>query len=132
MKQFFDKKLGDFLKVDKDNVQFNAASGQITLKKAEFKADVFDQLHFPVALKGGFIDEMAVNIPMSMFSTGAAKVTISNIFFVFGPHVTDWSWDHVFKCKTRLIELVQKVNDLRSPAKKKKGPAKKGLFIDWQ
>lgn len=34
IKQFFDKKVGDFLKVDEGNLRVDAATGQFHLKKA--------------------------------------------------------------------------------------------------
>eukprot|EP00931_Biecheleriopsis_adriatica_P061226 TRINITY_DN36804_c0_g1_i1.p1 TRINITY_DN36804_c0_g1~~TRINITY_DN36804_c0_g1_i1.p1 ORF type:complete len:1197 (+),score=244.75 TRINITY_DN36804_c0_g1_i1:67-3657(+) len=121
IKNFFDKKVGDFLQVDAGNLHVDPASGQLLLKKASFKSDVFDGLHLPVTLKGGFIDEMSFNLELGVFSSGGtAKVTIKNVFFVLGPHVTDWSYNHVLACKTKLVDLIQKILDLKPKKKKKK------------
>lgn len=115
MKKFFESKMGEFLKADE--MTFNPGSGYVGLKKAEFKTEAFDQLHFPFALKGGFIDEMSFSVPVSVFSNSPAKVKIKNVFFVFGPHITDWTWEDVHRCKTKLIDLIMKIYELK-PAKK--------------
>merc|ERR1712048_824881 len=100
--------------VDAENMLFAPTSGNITLKKASIKADVFDQLHFPLTLRGGYIDEMTTTFTVSLFSTSnAAKVVINNVLLVVGPHTTDWSWNHVHQCKTRLVDLVMKVYELK-------------------
>lgn len=121
VKSFFDSKLGEFLKVEKENVVFNPVTGLCKLGKAEIKAEAFDQLHFPLALRGGFIDELSISFPVNMFGGGAAKVVINNVFFVFGPHTTDWSWEHVYACKTKLVDVVNKIMELRKSKKKDRG-----------
>jgi len=128
LKKFFDQKAGYFINVE--NMQCNPGSGQVSLQKAEFKAEVFDQLHLPFTLKGGFVDEMTVNMPIGLFSETAAHVVIKNVFLVFGPHTTDWSWEHVHNCKSKLIDLVMKVYDLKPPKKKKVN--KGGMFADMK
>lgn len=131
MKKFFDSKLGEFLKAEE--MAFNPGSGYVGLKKAEFKTEAFDNLHFPFALKGGFIDEMSVSLPVSMFSSSAAKVRIKNVFLVFGPHITDWTWDDVHRCKTKLIDLIMKIYELKPPKKaKKKGQQQGGWVADMR
>jgi len=127
MKKLFESKLGGLLKAEK--MEFNATDGYIGLKKAEVITEAFDELHFPFALKGGYIDEMSIAMPVSMFSKAPAKVSIKNVFFVAGPHVTDWTWDHVYKCKTKLVDLVMKIYELK-PSKKKKKKAKGGFMAD--
>jgi hypothetical protein len=130
MKKFFDQKLGDFLKAETMN--FDMTEGLVGIKKAEFKTEAFDNLHFPFALKGGYIDKMTMSVPMSMFSTGAAKVQIKNVFLVFGPHITDWTWDDVHRCKTKLIDLIMKIYELKPVKKVKstKSQAQGGWFAD--
>lgn len=131
MKKVFEKKMGEFLRVEEGNYQCSASS--VRLRQAEIKEEVFDELHLPITLRGGFIEEMSVTFP-GMFGSGSAQVVIKNVFLVFGPHSTDWSWDHVYQCKSRLIDLVMKIYELK-PRKKKKaggGAAKGGYFADLQ
>lgn len=132
VKKFFDQKLGHFVHVLPENMEINPTGGRMSLRKAEFKAEVFDQLHFPIAIKGGYIDEMMVEVPMGFFSSGVARVVIKDVFLVVGPHASTWSRENVYQCKTKLIDLIMKVYDLK-PAKKiptKKAPNKKGYFGD--
>jgi len=128
LKKFFDKKLGDFIKADE--MKFEPGKGYIGIKKAEFKTETFDHLHLPFALKGGFIDEMSVSLPVSMFTTSPAKVVIKNVFFVFGTHATDWTWDDVHKCKTKLVDLIMKIYELK-PVKKAKSKKEQAQANGW-
>lgn len=137
MRRFFDQTVGDFLEVDKSNMQFNPALGQIVLRKAEIRAEVFDELHFPVALRGGFIEEISINLNWAFAARAAAKVVVKNIFLVLGPHTTDWSWTHVYKCKTKLVELIVKILELKPITKKSKekkvvAAPTRNLFTDMQ
>lgn len=129
IKTIFDKKAGDFLKIKPDNMRLNISAGQLYLKEAEFKAEIFDQLHLPFTLKGGFIDEMSVEMNTGSWLRGshsaAAKIVVKNVFIVCGPHRTDWTWTHVQHCKTKLVDTVMKVYELK-PAKKKPKAAGQG------
>lgn len=127
MKKFFEKKLGEFVKAEK--MTFDPGNGYVGLKKGEIKSEAFDQLHFPFALKGGFIDEMSISLPVSMFSNSAAKVSIKNVFLVFGPHVTDWSREDVYKCKTKLVDLISKIYELKPAKKPKKQSQAQGGWV---
>eukprot|EP00746_Dinoflagellata_sp_MGD_P011964 gnl/MRDRNA2_/MRDRNA2_125305_c0_seq1.p1 gnl/MRDRNA2_/MRDRNA2_125305_c0~~gnl/MRDRNA2_/MRDRNA2_125305_c0_seq1.p1 ORF type:complete len:1133 (+),score=269.09 gnl/MRDRNA2_/MRDRNA2_125305_c0_seq1:131-3529(+) len=133
LKKALDKHLGDFLKVNKENVIFNPGQGQVSIKEAEIKSEIFADLHFPVALKGGFIHELSMHLPVSIFSDQVAKVVIKDVFFVFGPHTTDWSWEHVHKCKTRLVDFITKGLELKAgkkaDSKKEVKPKPKGGFM---
>lgn len=123
IKTFFDKKVGDFLKVDQGNLRIDPSSGQFQLKKASIDGSAFDGLHLPVALRGGFIDELSVNLHLDVFNPGGSvslQILIRNVFFVFGPHTTDWSWAHVKQCKSKLVDLVMKIAELKPSKKAKK------------
>ena len=94
VKQFFDKKVGEFLKVDEGNLRVDAATGQFLLKNASIVGQAFDGLHLPVSLRGGFIDELSVHLHLDVFNPGAnvsLQILIKNVFLVFGAHTTDWS-----------------------------------------
>ncbi|CAE7721354.1 unnamed protein product [Symbiodinium sp. CCMP2456] len=123
IKTFFDKKVGDFLKVDQGNLRIDPSSGQFQLKKASIDGSAFDGLHLPVALRGGFIDELSVNLHLDVFNPGGSvslQILIRNVFFVFGPHTTDWSWAHVMQCKSKLVDLIMKIAELKPSKKAKK------------
>lgn len=138
MKKFFDQKLGHFVEVGKDNMLFSPGSGQISMTKAKIRPEVFDQLHIPFTIKGGYMDEVTVHMPTSGFGLWGteqpAKVVINNVFLVFGPHTTDWSYQHVYDCKSKLIDLAMKVYDLKPPKKKAaaKAGAKGGFMADMK
>merc|ERR1711939_1197190 len=56
---------------------------------------------------------------------------------VFGPHVTDWTWEDVHRCKTKLIDLIMKIYELKpiKKAKSKKAQAaaaQGGWFSDMK
>ncbi|CAE8594318.1 unnamed protein product [Polarella glacialis] len=107
LKRIFDEKAGYFLSVDTKNVTIDIMHGRFVLKQAAIKASVFDGLHLPFTLRGGFIDEISINFKLGLFNVGAAaEVVVKNVFFVVGPHTTDWSWEHVQQCKTKLIDLI--------------------------
>mmetsp|Transcript_18077 Transcript_18077/g.58466 ORF Transcript_18077/g.58466 Transcript_18077/m.58466 type:complete len:1127 (+) Transcript_18077:66-3446(+) len=131
LKKLFDEKLGDFLKVDAGNVQFSPSEGRLSLRQAEFKADVFDRLHFPFALRGGFIEEITVNVSATGFfgSEAGAKVVVKNVFLVLSPHVSDWSWQTVCECKAKLVDLIMKVYELKG-SEKKETSSQGGYFFD--
>lgn len=112
-KKIFDHALGNFLQVDSENVHFSPASGQASLRRAEFKAEVFDEIHLPVTLRGGFIEDMSVTLEGSaILGTSKAKVIVKDVFLLFGPHVSDWSWQHVYECRTKLVNLARKIFEL--------------------
>ena len=144
IKQFFDKKVGDILKVDEGNLRVDAATGHFVLKKAPFiktKAfgceasvvgEAFDELHLPLTLRGGFIDELSVHLHLDVFNPGAnvlrhrfetfsrlervlkvnlkvsLQVLIKNVFLVFGAHTTDWSYADVKKAGEALKDLQER------------------------
>jgi len=134
LKKFVDTKLGDFLQVDEENLEFSPSTGHLCLRNAELKADTFNDIHVPFTLRGGFIEEMSVNVHPSAFSSGGfggeskkpVSVLIKNVFMVFGPQLSDWSWEHVYICKTRLVDMIGKLLDLKdlksSKRKKNKKP----------
>lgn len=126
VRKIFEKKVGEFCKVPEGNCQMS--SSEVKLLNAEIKEDVFDELHLPVTLRGGYIDEISLHFA-GMFGTDGARVVIKDIFLVFGPHSTDFSWDHVYKCKSRLIDLFMKIYEIK-PRKKKK--ADKTMLGDFQ
>ncbi|CAJ1360868.1 unnamed protein product [Effrenium voratum] len=122
IKQFFDKKVGDFLKVDAGNLRVDAATGQFVLKKASIVGQAFDGLHLPVTLRGGFIDELSIHLHLDVFNRGgnvSLQILIKNVFLLFGPQTTDWSYDHVKQCKSKIVDLVMKILELK-PAKKRR------------
>lgn len=55
LKKFVDTKLGDFLQVDEENLEFSPSTGHLCLRNAELKADTFNDIHVPFTLRGGFI-----------------------------------------------------------------------------
>lgn len=130
--KFLNQKLGDFLQVDSKNVQLSPGSGQLSLRQASVRADVFDGLHFPLALRGGFLEEVAVNFSAGLFASdgGGAKVVVKNVFLALGPHTSDWSLEHVYDCKSKLVDLVMKVYELKGTLKKRKvaESGKEGYF----
>ena len=133
IKQFFDKKVGDFLKVDEGNLRVDAATGQFLLKKASVVGEAFDSLHLPLTLTGGFIDELSVHLHLDVFNPGgnvSLQILIKNVCLVFGAHTTDWSYRHVKQCKSKLIDLVMKVLELK-PQKKAKGTDSSGSATSW-
>jgi len=118
--KFINQKLGDFLQVDAKNVQLSPGSGQLSLKEAAVRADVFDGLHLPFAVRGGFLEDVTVNVSSGLFARGSgSKVVVKNVFLVLGPHETDWSVQHVYDCKSKLVDLVMKVYELKGALKKK-------------
>jgi len=132
IKQFFDKKVGDFLKVDEGNLHVDAATGQFLLKKAAIVGHAFDSLHLPLTLTGGFIDELSIHLYLDVFNPGgnvSLQILIKNVCLVFGAHTTDWSYSHVKQCKSKLVDLVMKVLELK-PQKKNKA-AEDGSATGW-
>jgi len=129
-KKFFDQKLGEFVEVAPGNMEFSfsGGSGKFKLSKGQIKSDVFNNLHFPIALRGGYIEDITMSMEMGFLGDSPAKVDIKNVCLVFGPHQTDWSWDQVYRDKSRLVDLVMKIWELKSSKKKK--PSKGGYFAD--
>eukprot|EP00913_Durusdinium_trenchii_P012268 g11520.t1 len=108
--------------VDEGNLRVDAATGQFLLKNASIVGQAFDGLHLPVSLRGGFIDELSVHLHLDVFNPGAnvsLQILIKNVFLVFGAHTTDWSYGHVKQCKSKLVDLVMKILDLKPPRKAK-------------
>jgi len=120
-KKILDQALGDFFEVDKGNVQVDLANGRFTFRQAEIKADAFDELHLPFTIYGGFVDEISANFSVGMFTSGgSAKVVVNNVSLLVGPHTTDWSWEHVLGCKSKLVDLVLRLQELKHMEEKKK------------
>ncbi|OLQ00742.1 hypothetical protein AK812_SmicGene16562 [Symbiodinium microadriaticum] len=107
IKTFFDKKVGDFLKaqhlrsafvvinsVDQGNLRIDPSSGQFQLKK-----EGFDNREADLQIKARST-KLRADIPafanvMTQLYCVSLQILIRNVFFVFGPHTTDWSWAHV-------------------------------------
>ena len=134
VKQFFDKKVGDFLKVDEGNLRVDASTGQFLLKNASIVGQAFDGLHLPVSLRGGFIDELSVHLHLDVFNPGSnvsLQILIKNVFLVFGAHTTDWSYSHVKQCKSKLVDLIMKILELKPPRKAKAAAAAPDSATGW-
>lgn len=132
VEKMFNKVAGDFLKVKSENMRFAITSGEVLLKKAEIKTEMFEGLHMPFVLKGGYCDLIKVHFPSVSFfggaSSNAASVEINNVFLIVSPHVTTWDYEHVFNCKTKLIDLFMRMYEMQGSKKKKK---KKGASKGW-
>eukprot|EP00811_Abedinium_folium_P014156 NODE_23174_length_677_cov_4.680000.p1 GENE.NODE_23174_length_677_cov_4.680000~~NODE_23174_length_677_cov_4.680000.p1 ORF type:complete len:173 (-),score=70.62 NODE_23174_length_677_cov_4.680000:12-530(-) len=109
--------LGQYLQYDESNLEFSFETKTVSITTAEIKAEAFQDLHHAFALRGGFIDHMSINLQ--------GELHVSNVLLVFGPHSTDFSWEDVLLCKSRLIALLTSLTDLRSSLKKKKKKKKK-------
>jgi hypothetical protein len=55
---FIEKELGKFLKLEPGKT--DTSGGKIRLKKVAIREDAFDELALPIALRGGFIEEVEV------------------------------------------------------------------------
>lgn len=100
--------------------------------QASIVGQAFDSLHLPVTLLGGFIDELSVHLHLDVFNPGGTvslQIIIKNVCLVFGAHTTDWSYSHVKQCKSKLVDLVMKVLDLKPPRKSK--PAAEDSATGW-
>lgn len=116
VRRFLEQTLGDVMHVEQGNVRVDLAQGLVSVQKAALRAELFEDLHSPVAVKGGFIDELAVNVNFSHLrhgSKGSLVLVIKNVFLLLGPRDCDWSYQSVFRCRTRLIDLVAKVLELK-------------------
>eukprot|EP00929_Paragymnodinium_shiwhaense_P086451 TRINITY_DN46973_c0_g1_i1.p1 TRINITY_DN46973_c0_g1~~TRINITY_DN46973_c0_g1_i1.p1 ORF type:complete len:1162 (+),score=250.26 TRINITY_DN46973_c0_g1_i1:189-3674(+) len=135
IKKEFDKRLGNFVKVLPEDVTLELSTSKIEigLRKAALRSEVFDELHLPWTIRGGYLHEAAVELPLglSLWSEQVGKVTIKDVFLLVGPQEPHWSWEHVLQCKHKLIEVLMQIFEIQPFFMKKNKKKKGGPFASW-
>ena len=72
-----DKLLGTYLCIGERKLDFS--SGTLTMKNVMVREDVLDSLSLPVALRGGEIGELEVQVPWSKLKTESVVVKINRV-----------------------------------------------------
>lgn len=119
--------LGDCVRVQPNNVKVDPVAGIFSLKRAEIRAETFEDLHGPVTIFGGVVQHFWVQVPIQKQLLGGGsgnkmiKAKLCNAELVLGPVRTVWSYDSVRRCKGKLVELLYRRSDVLAPVLKPKG-----------
>ena len=87
-----DKLLGTYLCIGERKLDFS--SGTLTMKNVMVREDVLDSLSLPVALRGGEIGELEVQVPWTKLKTESVVVKINRLSLLLAP-VSEAEWDEV-------------------------------------
>lgn len=128
--QIFMAKFGTLVDVPPTNVKVDLPGSMIHIQKASLKPEAFSQLHLPVTVTGGLIEDLFIDffssdttkdLGRSLSFTprvrGRTKIRIKNMLLLFGPGPglaeagegepgSYWQYDSVLAAKSRVIDLI--------------------------
>ncbi|OLP95964.1 hypothetical protein AK812_SmicGene21847 [Symbiodinium microadriaticum] len=128
--QIFMAKFGTLVDVPPTNVKVDLPGSMIHIQKASLKPEAFAQLHLPVTVTGGLIEDLFIDFfssdttkdlgrPLTFAPRvrGRTKIRIKNMLLLFGPGPglaeagegepgSYWQYDSVRAAKSRVIDLI--------------------------
>jgi vacuolar protein sorting-associated protein 13A/C len=116
-----DKLLGAYLCIGERKLDFS--SGTLTMKNVMVREDVLDSSGLPVALRGGEIGELEVQVPWTKLKTESVVVKINKLSLLLAP-VSEAEWDEVAErdrvaaCKERTLQRLRKQLQRTEPSDK--------------
>ena len=116
-----DKLLGTYLCIGERKLDFS--SGTLTMKNVMVREDVLDSLSLPVALRGGEIGELEVQVPWTKLKTESVVVKINRLSLLLAP-VSEAEWDEVAErgraaaSKERTLQRLRKQLQRTEPSDK--------------
>ena len=87
-----DKVLGAYLRLGERKLDFS--SGTLTIKNVAVREDVLDGLGLPVAVRGGEIGELELQVPWTKLKTESVVIKIHGLVLLLAP-VSEAEWDEV-------------------------------------
>ena len=78
-----EKSLGKWIKLEQG--QLDTSGGKIRLRRVEIREDAWDELALPVALRGGLIEEVEIDIPWTKLKTESVVVKLHSPVLLLAP-----------------------------------------------
>ena len=128
-----DKLLGTYLIIGERKLDFS--SGTLRLKNVMVREDVFDSLGLAVALRGGEIGELEVQVPWTKLKTESVVIKINRLSLLLAP-VSEAEWDEVAErdrvaaCKERTLQRLREQLQRTEPPKPPDKEAAEQSFAD--
>ena len=110
-----EKSLGKWIKLEQG--QLDTSGGKIRLRRVEIREDAWDELALPVALRGGLIEEVEIDIPWTKLKTESVVVKLHSPVLLLAPH-SEGEWDSAMEAKraaARKQHELQKLRDAAAP-----------------
>ena len=110
-----EKALGKWIKLEPGKL--DVSGGKVRLTKVEIREDAWDKLGLPVALRGGMIEEVEVDIPWTKLKTDSVVVRLHQPVLLLSPH-SESEWDSALEAKrsqTRKEHELQKLREVAAP-----------------
>ncbi|CAE7247537.1 unnamed protein product [Symbiodinium natans] len=128
--QIFMAKFGTMVEVPPNNVKVDLPGSMIHIQKASLKREAFEQMHLPVTVMGGLIEDLFVDffsadttkelgrpIAFAPRVRGRTKIRIKNMLLLLGPGPGlaeagegepggYWQYDRVAAAKSRVVDLI--------------------------
>lgn len=79
------KHLGKFVEINAENLRLSVWKGNVTLRSLTLKSTALDGLHLPLAVRGGVLGRLDLNIPWKSLSSKPTQVLIQDLFVLAGP-----------------------------------------------
>eukprot|EP00913_Durusdinium_trenchii_P034552 g32324.t1 len=126
--EVFIAKFGDLVEVPPTNIHVDVPGSRVHIEKATLKREVFEELHLPVTVQGGLIEDLFIDFftPSAgargafarVRTHGRTKVRIKNLLLVTGAgrglaeaggsYGSYWTAEKIFEAKSRVVELIYK------------------------
>ena len=113
-----EKHLGKWLKLESNGVDSNG--GKIRLRRVEIRESAWDDLALPIALRGGMIEEVEVDIPWTKLKTESVMVRLHRPMLLLAPHA-EGEWDYALeqrRAQVRKENELQRLRDAAAPVAK--------------
>ncbi|CAE7769230.1 unnamed protein product, partial [Symbiodinium pilosum] len=128
--QIFMAKFGTMVDVPPTNVKVDLPGSMVHIQKASLKSEAFEQLHLPVTVTGGLIEDLFIDFfsadttkefgrPLAFAPRvrGRTKIRIKNMLLLLGPGPglaeagekepgSYWQYDSVLAAKQNVVDLI--------------------------
>ena len=125
-----DRLLGRWINLEGRKVDLRG--GKITLKDIELREDAFDALALPVAVRGGHIGQIEIEVPWTKLKTESLVVKLHSPVLLLAPH-SEGDWDDALESrrakarKARSLESLRQVG--RLPSAEPEDEQESGSFV---
>lgn len=106
---FLEKALNKWLNVDG---RIDTSGGKLRLRRVAIREDAFDELALPVALRGGLIEEVEIDIPWAKLHKDSVVIRLHQPLLLLAPH-SENEWDTASERRRSATRKAKELQQLR-------------------
>ena len=108
-----EKLVGRWLRLD--GRKLDLSGGALKLKNVELRHDAFGEIVTPVAVRGGLIGELEIEVPWTKLKTESVVVKVHQPVILLTPH-SESDWDEALEAQRAAVIKAQALQALRDVA----------------